>query len=691
MRADDTGYTPSIMEHLRHHPSERSWLSIFRRSFKPTHVVVDEFDERKLTLYLLKPTGSTSRRFGWHEEIPLIFPHTQSLSASHFALAERTLAEPEIVPRRVNRHVLLVVTLDAEAHQEVAEFYGEQPDRPAVALLTVEQLLSNEENQSYLTRELSRQLFAADIFDIRLPLRTDAAVFGRQSVFLSVLDLVRQGENVGIFGLRKTGKTSLLLKLQRHLAKKRSQRVEYIDCKSLAIEEARWTELLERIYQEVVGSRLPPYRRHRELVASFSEGLNDWLTGKKKRLVLMFDEFESISPFSVRAPHWKEDFVVLWRVLGAYQSEHRNVSFIFAGVSAAPVETARFGGVQNPLFAIVSPKYLTGFDRRDLEFMLATLGRACGLAFSEGAVSYLAEQYAGHPLLTRLACSHAHQALDSVERPYELSEDFFLSTEEERNRSLLYYGPHVLDELKEFYPDEYEMLALLARNDRGTFEELTRLDEGLTLHLRRYGLLDEDSLGRPEITIPILRRYIALSEARKLGGLLQAVVPPADRPAWVNRVLDKFLLDFRLLERQLKADGSSQLAGGELLRTDQLLSVGVVAGSQQWAAFINTINKSIVEAIERHGREHLDDRSYFWEVRKRLPTLGDSLLRVKVYRNEEDHTELIPDFERLLAEFTKRDLRGVSPRDADYWFIRQQVLLDNLACDLQIELARVLP
>ncbi len=68
---------------------------------------------------------------------------------------------------------------------------------------------------SYLKNKLSEQFYRRDLFDFRLLLEKDTYFFGRNDIIVDFLDAIKRIENRGLFGLRKTGKTSILYKLDR--------------------------------------------------------------------------------------------------------------------------------------------------------------------------------------------------------------------------------------------------------------------------------------------------------------------------------------------------------------------------------------------------------------------------------------------------------------------------------------------
>ena len=110
----------------------------------------------------------------------------------------------------------------------------------------------------------------------------------------------------------------------------------------------------------------------------------------------------------------------------AVQNDTNKISFVIAGVNPYAVENISINGEQNPLFNIFQIHYVTGFDRNDIKNMVQILGQRMGLLFSEKFCGKIYDNFGGHPLLCRLACSAVHRMVIESEysRPLEIDECF---------------------------------------------------------------------------------------------------------------------------------------------------------------------------------------------------------------------------------------------------------------------------
>jgi hypothetical protein len=348
------------------------------------------------------------------------------------------------------------------------------------------------------------------------------------------------------------------------------------------------------------------------------------------------------------------------------------------------------GGVQNPLFGIVSYQFLRGLTEDETRNMIRTLGKRMGLKFDHEAANYIFERYGGHPLLTRMACSTTNNIIkeNNEDRPVNITSFRLKNEEQERDAELIFYCRHVVSELKQFYPDEYEMLELLASGQVHDFVELAAFPE-YTKHLRSYGLLTKDLLNRPIVAIPVINRYVGMELARKEGRqTLYKVVSPENRKAWLEKRKTSIINEFRLLERAIKQAGFSQIFGpNSFPLADEFASTEVVATDKDFQNFINTSNKCFVESIENFGQSFGDKKFYWTAVKNTFPGLWPALHRIKIYRHDNVHLTLTKSANADLLAYLQQDLEGRKPSAVkDLYFILQQCVLDGLLTGIQIEL-----
>lgn len=679
--------------HLAQYPDDEQVLNAFTNSFHINWGRKRRAYNTDLSIFFLGPEKSISDSFGLEREILLAISDYPTLQPRLMQAVENIISE-EPALGRVDPSIFFLVSRDKNAVNWVDRYNSEHPEMRIPVTFSFDDIVECLKDAWKLRNLISKNLYLRDLFDYQLPLDSDVFFFGRDRLVAEFVDAARKFQNKGLFGLRKTGKTSVLFKVKRLLERNTDTKVYYYDCKLPSIRNLTYVELLDNIIDDVSRHlKKVPFKKLKAMhpSARFIEVMR--LVPKKKAFCLIFDEIEYISPLTINDKHWVDDFVPFWQTLWGAQSEVRRVSFMVAGVNATVVERDLFGSVQNPMFGIIRPVYLRGLDHDALQQMVLFFGRRMGLRFDSNAISYLFGRYGGHPLLSRMACSyvHHHAASSREQRPIDVTAESLRLDERGRDNDLLFYCRHIVSELREFYSDEFEMLEMLAAGNVVDFMQLSAEPEW-TRHLAKYGLVDFNDVGKPRFAIPVLGRFIAAEAARKAGRVLRREIIAAERrDEWLQRRKAAVLRDVRELERILEKNNAPRLYGGSSIpEAERFAWMTVVDRQEDFGVFINVMNKCFVEAVERYGKKVNNEPKYFWNtIKEHYPELWSSLYRIKLYRHNDVHLELDQIVESDCAEYLNLDLEGNHVTDVeDGWFSLQQVVIDNLLIGLQCELTR---
>lgn len=675
-------------QHLNYHPEEEEILKAFLPCFFVTWGRLRRGYNTELSVYFLNPEPFMKETFGFDQEVMLVYSKYDRLEARAIQAAESFLAD-DPARGRVEKLTYFFVSEAPDTEQWFHSYTSVNPESKLIISITAKELRQNADDAWFIRNKTSRLLYGRDLFDYRLPLEQDTYFFGRSELVVNLFDAIKRSENRGIFGLRKTGKTSLLYKLERMLKADNVAEVLYYDCKLPSIRKLRWFELLGRICKELAAHlnlTCSPTLNEIEAADKFIE-LVSKLT---KPVLLVFDEIEYISPVAIDDQHWHKDFIDFWQTFWACQSRHRKISAMIAGVNPSVVEMDSVGGVQNPLFGIVSYQFLTGLNPEETRNMIRTLGKRMGLKFEHEAAQYMHQRYGGHPLLIRMGCSTTNNIIKQTneDKPVNLTLQRLQDEELQRDTELMFYCRHVVSELKQFYPDEYEMLELLASGQIHDFMELVAYPE-YTKHLKSYGLLGEDNFKRPMISIPVIGRYVGLELARREGRqTLFRVIPKELRTSWLEKRKASLLTDLHLLELAIKLAGSIKLFGpNSFPRADEFAAISVVDAEKDFKNFIDICNRCFVESIESYG-DSIGKKKYYWEeIKTTYPGLWHALQRTKIYRHDNLHLVLTKQVSGELLKFIQQDLEGKSPSAVqDCYFVLQQCVLDGLLTGMQIEI-----
>ena len=679
-------------KHLAEFPDEELHLKPFIQNFDVTWASRRRAFGSDLSVYFLKPEPHMERAFGFESEILAVYSTYDELQPRTIQAIEQFISD-EPARGRVDTMITFLISEADDPVSWVKQYMTSNPESRLVAAFAAPALRESREEQSWIVRSvLAEQLYQRDLFDHRLPITNDYFFFGREELIFDLYNAFKRSENRGLFGLRKTGKTSVFFKLRRLVHSIGNDVIIYIDCKFPPIRTSRWDQLLTRLASQLadhIESGIPEEHTHPS---------DAFLTALEKfdgqtRIALVFDEIEYISPASPLDIHWKEDFLPFWQTIWHAQSLFSNVAVFIGGVNPTVVEQDLIEKTHNPLFGIVSHQYLGGLSLDEVRRMLRTLGRPMGIRFTQEAVEYLFTQYGGHPLLTRIACSIVHGALREAqeELPRTVDGTWLRTTEERREAELSFYCSHIVSELRLFYPDEYEIMTEVAKGNLADVYELV-VDPNATTHLNNYGLLRRDDTGRPSISIPVLERFVQLQEARDKGEQTLSIIQPVlDRTKWLKtrkRQINDTLAELHQSIDRLKQP--SMFGPNSYPESHRFFDLEIVSNETDFATFVNTCNRCFVESIESYGRS-INKSHYFWEeIKSTYPALSMALRRIKIYRHNRVHIKLVNGAPDELHLFLSRDLAGRSPGGVpELWFQLQQCVLDDLLVGAFVEADRL--
>lgn len=357
-----------------------------------------------------------------------------------------------------------------------------------------------------------------------MPLRSDSAVFfGREQLFAFLKEnaaRISQKNVLILVGQRRTGKTSALLQLERHLSA--DLLPVYIDCQSLGVSpglpsffnDLAWSfadalaikgyelEVPDPAYwRQQVGNRF-----EREFIPHVRSLVPDGTT-----IVLVFDEFESF-----------EDLVqqgmlpqTLFSFLRHLMQHTEGLSFIFAGTHRLEEMGTDYWSV---LFNSALYRHVGFLDFKSAQRLIRD-PVAPNLVYDDIAVDKILRVTAGHPYFLQLVCytlvnranqlrssyitiSDVNAALDEMLRLGEVHFAYIWQRSTYPERALLAASSRLMDFDSPFRPDDLvnelnqygihlpasqvtEALNRLV--ERGIMREIG--DEGSPLHEMRIGLV----------------------------------------------------------------------------------------------------------------------------------------------------------------------------------------------------------
>lgn len=463
--------------------------------------------------FLMKPTPMFSEMFNIEREVIVVlspYPNFEPRSLDVFDAAQRKLSD-----HRVESVCRVLVSDDPDTERKVTDLLKTDPEQPIVIPFTYDELCLPYDD-FFLRNRFRSHFYTRDLFAFLSPLRRDLYFFGRSQLLQEIINKHRTGEHTGLFGLRKSGKTSIIYAIERHFIAHDGSFLS-IDCESPSVHGLRWYELLEKLVHDYKSARGSKYRiksgnRYTEKSAadSFTEDMLGIYQSKKRRpLLMLFDEIERISPRTGSSQHWSvgSDFIYFWQTLrGFYQRNQNVLTYMLVGTNPSCVEESIIAEHENPLFGSIPCEFVSSFTVEQTREMVRKLGRYMGLQFDEVLYSKLVEDFGGHPFLVRQFCSKVHEMCRG-DRPIQVDRALYNKAMTTFKRTAIDYLAMIVSVLRAWYPDEYDMLRFLAQGDQATFSKFAEDHALYTKHLIGYGLISHSQHGY-SFNIEVLREYL---------------------------------------------------------------------------------------------------------------------------------------------------------------------------------------
>ncbi|WP_304335243.1 ATP-binding protein, partial [Conchiformibius steedae] len=279
---------------------------------------------------LAKPTSDYEEMFNLHREIIFVFsPYTeiQARTLDAFDAAASKYSGP-----RVEKICNILISNDGKVTDSVTKLIKNEPEAQIVVPFSYNEL-SAIKDSNFIKNRFRDYFYTRDLFAFEAPLKKDIYFFGRSDLIQKLINRLKSHENAGLFGLRKTGKTSLINGIKRNLYRENIKPV-IIDCQNTAFNQKRWYEALFFICERMaelfqIERPLKKDFSNTDASTAFEEFLKKCksLSENEYPIILIFDEIENISRDTSPATHWKEgmDFVLFWQTLRSIFQNNKNL------------------------------------------------------------------------------------------------------------------------------------------------------------------------------------------------------------------------------------------------------------------------------------------------------------------------------------------------------------------------------
>lgn len=415
------------------------------------------------------PSPAVSKQFDISLEIPVLVADFANLEPRVLRQFDTSVELRKSAS--ADKDIAVLFASDARAHDFVRD-----RKRFAFPVLVIEsaRLAAGDYSNTDLRTELGRLLRSVDHFDYSNEITTAADFFGRLDEIEALTRLALAGQSVGIFGLRRAGKTSLLYRVRGEL-RDRGVGSIYLQLNALLDADALRGEILRGLDQVASdkGHKRPTRDPRLQVTArEWVYGMDEALDVIDEQVVIIIDEIdlanEDAAEFEDSEIKQRQELNrVLQQLRGIIQirndrSKHK-LSFLVAGVAMSVFTQAIRFGRENQLFGFASARPLRPMTRDEMRDMVRTLGKRSGLKFNDYRLfDRLFAEYGGHPHLTRRACSAIADSIHESETevvPYPVTvadlEQAFSTSGENSPTAIAY---QTLRAFARWYPDEGQVI-----------------------------------------------------------------------------------------------------------------------------------------------------------------------------------------------------------------------------------------
>lgn len=346
-------------------------------------------------------------------------------------------------------------------------------------------------------------IYSRDLFYETTPVR-GSMFFGRRALLQTLRDDVKNQRVAGVFGLRKAGKTSVLMQL--------SDNVQHADTVTVLMDleafpsppEDPTPEILGELRRKLLLELKQRHLRTQELaelprVPTIMEMKTALQTLLRKLepdgvgVLLMLDEIEYLTPAD-QIDVAEGAMPQVAQMLGALRSlvqESPNFTFILSGLTSAIVESGRLYGRPNPLFSWAKAHYLGPFERAEADELATSIGGKMGIEIEEGALEAIFDASGGHAFLYRNLASTVVESLPLNVYRRRVTKSDVLHALIPWKAAITGNVAEMIDHVRRYYSTEAILLDLLMESAED-FGLLADSEPQAVNHLLKLGLVRVD-------------------------------------------------------------------------------------------------------------------------------------------------------------------------------------------------------
>ena len=365
-------------------------------------------------------------------------------------------------------------------------------------------------------------LGSGDLYDTRNAIYDPMWFFGRGYTINEVIGDVNRGQHIGIFGMRKVGKSSLTKQLEYRLGSVPKVSFDLQGIANVTASSFIFSHILDGLRQYIHATypdmQLPASRLRNEAGTSVSEELDATQVfseelstlrqilveqNEERRIIIFIDEADTIVPNDKSSEAAYREFTTAFGTLRSIAEEGGFLVLVVIGLDPDINRINRLskGNVSNnPVFQFYKEVHVPCLAEEECATMVKEIGLWRNLKYDNASLDEIYKMSGGHPFVARLLCSCIVRNLDG-KNEVDLEDvqkgiDYFLT--ERTGTYQAYFDGEIWDRASEA---EQHILEKLAESSVLSGQELMpdresreRLKDALD-RLVRLALVEEDGNG----------------------------------------------------------------------------------------------------------------------------------------------------------------------------------------------------
>jgi hypothetical protein len=230
----------------RYAPQNRKVIECISKLFYITREVDPiEIGNSRYEAFLMRPADYMSVALNTELEIVVVLAEYETFEVRTLSVYSRI--EGMFDGIRLDKSIRVLVSADTRIQDQITQFLLKNPEYPIVIPLNYSDVITQDADR--IIGAIRQNYLVRDLFGYESPLRQEYFYFGRGDLIEDVIDKHKSNQNSGLFGLRKSGKTSTVYAIQRR-AKMSGSRTVLIDCQDPNVHGRRYFDLLALIVEE---------------------------------------------------------------------------------------------------------------------------------------------------------------------------------------------------------------------------------------------------------------------------------------------------------------------------------------------------------------------------------------------------------------------------------------------------------